>query len=159
MPDVAAHELALAARLRRGLAGVPGLEPLALWPDAVDRVGVVSFSLDGYRHPLLAAILSAEHAIGVRHGCFCAHPLIAHLLALPEPEMRRYARELRAGGTPELPGAVRASIGLGTTEHDVDRLVGALQAIARHGPAMRYEHVPEHDEYRPVAGSGVSPRR
>ena len=120
-------------------------------PTQADRVGVASFSLDGYRHPLLAAILSAEHAIGVRHGCFCAHPLIAHLLALPEPEMRRYARELGRGGTPELPGAVRASIGLGTTEHDVDRLVGRSAAIARHGPAMRYEHVPEHDEYRPVA--------
>jgi selenocysteine lyase/cysteine desulfurase len=162
MPNVAAHEQVLADRLRRGLAGVPGLERLALWPGAADRVGVVSFSLDGYRHPLLAAILSAEHAIGVRHGCFCAHPLIAHLLALTELEMRRYARELRAGGTPELPGAVRASIGLGTTEDDVDRLVGALGAIARHGPAMRYEHVPQRDEYRPVGGSarpGVSPRR
>ena len=149
----------LAARLRRGLAGIPGLEPLTLWPGPVDRVGVVSFSLDGYRHPLLAAILSAEHAIGVRHGCFCAHPLIAHLLALPEPEMRRYARELRAGGAPQLPGAVRASIGLGSTEEDVDRLVEALGGIARHGPAMRYEHVPEHDEYRPVARRGLSLRR
>jgi selenocysteine lyase/cysteine desulfurase len=151
MDAVAAHELELAARLRRGLAGVPGLEPLALWPAAADRVGVAAFSLDGFRHPLLAAILSAEHAIGVRHGCFCAHPLIAHLLALPEPEMRRYARELGAGGTPQLPGAVRASIGLGTTADDIDRLVGALHSIARHGPALRYEHVAEHDEYRPVA--------
>ena len=52
-----------------------------LWrPGATDRVGVATFTLDGYRHPLLAAILSAEHAIGVRHGCFCAHPLIARLL-------------------------------------------------------------------------------
>jgi selenocysteine lyase/cysteine desulfurase len=151
MAAVAEHERTLAARLRCGLAGIPGLAPFALWPGPVDRVGVVSFALDGYRHPLLAAILSAEHAIGVRHGCFCAHPLIAHLLGLPEPEMRRYGRELRAGGTPQLPGAVRASIGLGTTEDDVDRLVEALGGIARHGPAMRYEHVAEHDEYRPVA--------
>ena len=104
----------------------------------------------GYRHPLLAAILSAEHAIGVRHGCFCAHPLITRLLGIPDGEVRRLRAELRAGGTPPLPGAVRASLGLGTTEADVDRLIGALDDIARHGPAMRYHHVTERDEYQPV---------
>jgi selenocysteine lyase/cysteine desulfurase len=149
MDAVAEHERTLAARLRLGLDAVPGLDQLALWPgDDVDRVGVASFNLAGYRHPLLAAILSAEHGIGVRHGCFCAHPLIAHLLDISEPEMLRYRRELGAGHTPELPGAVRASLGLGTTEDDVDQLVAALEAITRHGPAMRYEHVMEHDEHR-----------
>ena len=150
MDAVAEHERRLAARLRRALERIPGLEQLALWPGDVDRVGVASFRLAGCRHPLLAAILSAEHGIGVRHGCFCAHPLIAHLLAIPADEMLWYRRELEAGGTPELPGAVRASLGLGTTEDDVDQLAGALDAIARHGPAMRYEHVAAHDEYRLV---------
>jgi hypothetical protein len=45
---------------------------------------------------------------------------------------------------------VRASLGLGTTVADVDRLVDALHGIAADGPAVRYRHVPEHDEYRPV---------
>ena len=152
MEAVAEHERTLAGRLRRGLAAVPGLEQLAIWHgDDVDRVGVASFALRGYRHPLLAAILSAEHAIGVRHGCFCAHPLITRLLGIPGREVRRLRAELRAGGTPPLPGAVRASLGLGTTEQDIDRLTGALDDIARHGPAMRYDHVPEHDEYAPAA--------
>ena len=85
-------------------------------------------------HPLVAAVLSAEHAIGVRHGCFCAHLLIARLLGVPDAEVARLGRELRAGARPELPGAVRASLGLGTTEADVDRLVAALHALARRGP-------------------------
>jgi selenocysteine lyase/cysteine desulfurase len=42
----------------------------------------------------------------------------------------RLHAELQAGGDPELPGAVRASIGLGTTDTDIDCLVGALQEIA-----------------------------
>ena len=138
-------------RLRRGLAAVPGLEQLAIWTgDDVDRVGVASFVLRGYRHPLLAAILSAEHAIGVRHGCFCAHPLITRLLGIPDGEVRRLRAELRAGGAPPLPGAVRASLGLGTTAADVDLLTGALEDIARNGPALRYEHLAGHDEYEPV---------
>jgi selenocysteine lyase/cysteine desulfurase len=151
MDTVAAHERSLAVRMWTALEGVPGLELLTLWPrGTVDRVGVATFNLAGYRDPLLAAILSAEHAIGVRHGCFCAHPLMTHLLGVPDAEARRLHAELRAGGEPQLPGAVRASIGLGTTAEDIDRLVGALREIAIHGPAARYVHDPGHDEYRPV---------
>lgn len=139
MQRVAAHERTLAAALASALEHVPGLRTYTLWPDG-DRVGVVTFTLAGYRHPELAAILSAEHAIGVRHGCFCAHPLIAHLLGAPlvEPHGRRL-------------GAVRASLGLGSTQHDLDRLVGALEEIAHEGPRGRYVHDAEHDEYRVLA--------
>jgi selenocysteine lyase/cysteine desulfurase len=151
MDAVAAHERRLAAQLRAGLATVPGLEPLALWRGAeVDRVGVAAFNLLGMRDPLVAAVLSAEHAIGVRHGCFCAHPLLTHLLGIPAHEVARLRAELAAGRRPPLPGAVRASLGLGTTEADLDRLVAALRSIARDGPVATYRHVAEHDEYHPA---------
>jgi selenocysteine lyase/cysteine desulfurase len=148
MDAVAAHEQALAERLWSALPGVPGLRRLMLWPDDADRVGVATFDVEGYRHPLLAAILSAEHAIAVRHGCFCAHPLMTRLLGVPDGEVDRLAADLRAGRRPALPGAVRASIGLGTTTEDVDRLIDALHEIAVTGPGSRYAHVPGLDEYR-----------
>jgi selenocysteine lyase/cysteine desulfurase len=142
-----------------GLASVPGLQPLELWSDpGVDRVGLATFNLEGYRHPLLAAILSAEHAIGVRHGCFCAHPLLAHLLGVPSREIDRLGAELRAGGRPALPGAVRASFGLGTTAQDVDCLVDALAEIASSGPRWGYVHDSAHDEYRPAPEVRALPR-
>jgi hypothetical protein len=128
---------------------VPGLRRLTLWPDPVDRVGVATFNLDGYRHPLLAAILGAEHAVGVRHGCFCAHPLMTQLLDTPADELARLAAELRAGRRPALPGAVRASLGLGTTSHDIDRLIDALREIATTGPRAHYLHSARLDEYQP----------
>jgi selenocysteine lyase/cysteine desulfurase len=147
MDALAAHERVLSALLWRGLADVPGLRRLSLWPDDADRVGVATFTLAGYRHPLLAAILSAEHGIGVRHGCFCAHLLMTRLLGVPDAEVGRLAAELRAGRRPALPGAVRASIGLGTTVDDIDRLVDALHEITAAGPRARYEHLPGVDEY------------
>jgi selenocysteine lyase/cysteine desulfurase len=151
MDAVAAHERSLAVRMWTALESIPGLELLTLWPrGTVDRVGVATFTLAGFRDPLLAAILSAEHAIGVRHGCFCAHPLMTHLLGVPPAQEQRLHAELRAGRSPQLPGAVRASIGLGTTVEDIDRLTGALREIAVQGPRSDYVHVPEHDEYRPV---------
>jgi selenocysteine lyase/cysteine desulfurase len=149
MDTVAAHERALAERLWSELATVPGLRRLTLWPDDADRVGVATFELEGYRHPLLAAILSAEHAIGVRHGCFCAHPLMARLLGVPDGELAHLAAELRSGRRPALPGAVRASIGLGTTSGDIDLLIDALRELAVTGPRSGYEHVAGLDEYHP----------
>jgi selenocysteine lyase/cysteine desulfurase len=151
MDVVAAHERALSRRLWASLERIPGLSAYTLWPaGSVDRVGVATFNLDGLRHPLVAVALSAEHAIGVRHGCFCAHPLIAHLLDLSCAEVERLRRAIRAGERPPLPGAVRASIGLGTTGADLARLTNALADLAARGPRRRYEYVAEHDEYRPA---------
>ena len=76
---VAAHEGALLRRLSGGLEGIGGVRPLRLWPDEADRIGVVSFTVDGWPAALVAQYLSAEHGIGVRDGRFCAHPLLARL--------------------------------------------------------------------------------
>jgi selenocysteine lyase/cysteine desulfurase len=156
MATVAAHERSLARRLWAALDRIPGLRTYTLWPaGSVDRVGVATFNLDGYRHPLLAAVLSAEHAIGVRHGCFCAHPLITRLLGLPEPEVQRLRAAIQGGGRPALPDAVRASLGLGATDADADRLTAALADIAARGPRRRYEYVADHDEYLPADDRGL----
>ncbi len=47
------------------------------------RVGVIPFNIEGISHYLAAAILSVEQGIGVRNGCFCAHPYILTLLDVP----------------------------------------------------------------------------
>lgn len=148
MDEIARHERVLAAQMRAGLEQTPGLELFGLWPGGdIDRVGVTTFQLAGYRHPLLAAILSAEHAIGVRNGCFCAHLLMARLLNLTTEELQALGAQFHAGEQPAIPGAVRASIGLGTTSGDVDRLVQALGDLADHGPRATYHYEPDHDEY------------
>jgi selenocysteine lyase/cysteine desulfurase len=148
MDTVAAYERLAARHLWDGLATVPGLELLTLWPaGSSDRVGVATFNLDGYRDPLLAAILSAEHGIGVRHGCFCAHPLMAELRGYDDEDMRQFAAAIRSGANPHHPGAVRASVGIGTTRADIDTLVHALHEIARYGPRHNYQHRPHGDEY------------
>jgi selenocysteine lyase/cysteine desulfurase len=128
MEAVEANERALSARLCAGLEAIDGLDTLTLWPGYPDRVGVATFTLNGWRDVDLANTLSEHFAIGVRHGCFCAHPLMTRLLNVSPREAKRLRNELRAGREPELPGAVRASIGLGTTAQDVDALVAALSA-------------------------------
>ena len=109
-----AHDRALARSLRDGLAAVPGVRVLGPRRD-VDQLPVVSFVVDGVPHALVAARLSAEFAVGVRHGCFCAHPYVTRLLGLGREEHARARAAARRHDRAALPGAVRASAGLSTT--------------------------------------------
>jgi selenocysteine lyase/cysteine desulfurase len=98
-------EQRLVGRLREKLAGLGARELRLFGPDAF-RVGIVSFTLDGRDPHALADTLGRDHGIGVRTGLFCAHPLTQRL----------------TGGQP----AIRASLGVGTRQEHVDRLIGAL---------------------------------
>ncbi|MBL0887611.1 aminotransferase class V-fold PLP-dependent enzyme [Myceligenerans indicum] len=139
--EVRAHEGALRGRLVDGLEAIDRVSVVRVWADAVDPVGVVTFTVAGYDPGLVAAYLSAEHGIGVRDGRFCAHPLLGRL------------------GFDA--GAVRASVGVGTAGEEVDRLVAAVRALVTDGPQARYDVVDGLwvvvDDPRPVPeGSGLA---
>ena len=53
---------------------------------------LATFIVDGVPHALVAARSSAEYGIGVRHGCFCAHPYLLRLLGLSPAEVAATAR-------------------------------------------------------------------
>jgi selenocysteine lyase/cysteine desulfurase len=133
-PAIIAHESLLRIKLRDGLAAIDGVRVLGPGLD-VPGLPVVSFTVEGLSHALVAARLSAEYAIGVRHGCFCAHPYLVRLLDLSDEELTRFREDARHGRRQSLPGAVRASAGLSTTVEDVDRLLDAVDDIASGRPA------------------------
>jgi len=115
-----ASEQALLSRLRSGLTALPGVVELSTFGDESPRVGIVSFVVAGRDSAEVAAVLANEHGIGVRDGLFCAHPLARRLLA---------EASARSGRTDLPPTALRASIGLGSTIGDVDRLLDALPTL------------------------------
>lgn len=127
------HDAALALRLRTGLAAIPGVRLLGPAPDAVS-LPIAPFTVEGAPHELVAARLSAEFAIGVRHGRFCAHPYLVRLLGLGPDHLKQFRDAERRRDPGALPGAARASAGLSTTLSDVDRLLDAVAAIAASGP-------------------------
>jgi selenocysteine lyase/cysteine desulfurase len=129
MDRLATEEKRLSDRLWCGLEAVAGVHLLRMWEHVDDRVGVAAFSLDGYEHHELARAL-AERGIAVRSGAFCAHPLVAHLLGVPVGETKRSFERLALGDEVTVPGAVRASLGIGVTEADVDALHAALEQLA-----------------------------
>lgn len=135
-----AHENLLRTRLVEGLESIEGVRVVRAWEDAVNPVGVVTFAVNDCDPGLVAAYLSAEHGIGVRDGRFCAHPLL-HRLGFDS-------------------GAIRASVGVGTTLAEVDRLIHALALWVKEGVHTNYEVVDGcwavKDDPRPTPdGSGL----
>ena len=135
---VTAHEAALAARLHEGLRAIDGvrvLGPRAEGGADRDGLAVATFTVAGVHHALVAARLSAEFAVGVRHGCFCAHPYLLRLLGVDRQGVAEARAAVRRGERSAIPGAVRASCGLGTSGEDVDALLEAVHALAAGDPA------------------------
>jgi selenocysteine lyase/cysteine desulfurase len=152
---IGTREELLNRRLRRGLDAIDGVRVLG--PGAgTETLAVASFVVEGVHHALVAARLSAEWGIGVRHGCFCAHPYLIRLLGLPADEVSAYRDRVRRGDHREVPGAVRASCSLATTAGEVDRLLDAVRAVAAGAdagtpPPVPYEQDPATGDFWPVS--------
>ena len=148
-PAVTVHDEKLAGALRRGLAAIPGVHLLG--PDlGTETLPVATFTVDGLPHSLVAARLSFEDAIGVRHGCFCAHPYLVRLLGLAPGEVAEHRARARRGDRSQMPGAVRASLGVNASAADVERLCAAVTRLAALVPApITYVQEPGTGDFSP----------
>jgi selenocysteine lyase/cysteine desulfurase len=149
-PAITAHDTALTEQLRHGLGAIDGVRVLGTVPTE-HSLPVAAFVVDGVPHALVAARLSAEFAIGVRHGCFCAHPYLLKLLDLSPSEVHDYRAAVLRGDRRFIPGAVRASAGISTTPADIDRFLDALRYIAAGGAApVEYEQDLHTGDFWPI---------
>lgn len=116
---------------------------------ARDRVGVLSFTVEGMQHAQVAAILSAEGGIAVRNGFFCAQPYILHLLDISPEQARRHYDDLRRGIRGRLPGLVRISFGCYNSQAEVDWFIEVLERIVRGSYRGCYVQDPVSGDFRP----------
>ncbi len=152
MEQIAAHEETLIRYTLERLGRVPGVKIYGETDPARahTKVGAIPFNLEGVSHFLLAAILGYEGGIGVRSGCFCAHPYVVHLLQLDEGEAGSWRDQMLAGDKSNMPGMVRMSFGCYNNTDDVDRLVEMVERVARGDYAGEYELEASTGEYTPA---------
>ena len=120
------HELELTEHALAELRSMEGVDVYGP-PNPKDRLGVISFNVDGVHHDLVAAILNNEGAIATRNGCFCAHPYLHQLLGVGD--VTDLVDRLRSGQETELPGAVRASMGIFNTPEEVEYMLKWIRRI------------------------------
>ena len=130
---IAAHEAELTAYALEKLGKLPeiilyGSTDLDFVPK---RVGVIPFQVAGVPHGKVAAILGFEGGIGVRNGCFCAHPYILHLLKVSDKTYLQFHGRVLEKDRSGLPGLIRMSFGCYNNTADVDRLVEMLECVIR----------------------------
>jgi selenocysteine lyase/cysteine desulfurase len=131
METIAAHELHLLDYTYARMKTINGIRLYGPTERFDDKVGVVTFNIEGMPDSLVAAILGAEAGIGVRNGCFCAHPYVKRMLQITPAQDAYFTRRMIAGDKSDMPGMVRASFGCYNTEADVDALLEILERIAR----------------------------
>ena len=144
------HEVELGQKLAAGLRDIPGVGVLG-GTEPCARLALASFVVEGLHHGLVAAALSHEWGIAVRHGCFCANPYVFHLLHMSKDDVEVVESEVTAGRRKALPGAVRASLAPYNTEAEVNRFLEAVRQVARGRIRATYEQAAD-GTYSPSGG-------
>jgi selenocysteine lyase/cysteine desulfurase len=151
MDAIAAHEHDLITYALTALQQVPGVTVYGETDPARanEKCGVIPFNVAGLSHFLVAAILGYEGGIGVRSGCFCAHPYVVHLLDLEPAVAAGWRDEILDGNRAHMPGMIRMSFGCYNTRADVDRLIAVLNAVVAGDYEGTYRLDPASGEYVP----------
>ncbi len=129
--DIELHEQELLDAARQRLSNIKGLRLFGeLDYSAARKCAILSFVLEGHDHALVAARLSHEYGIGVRHGHLCQFAYVARLLGLTPRQISQTRDVVISGNRDAMYGVVRASFGLGNRIEDIERLGEALEEIA-----------------------------
>ena len=145
------HEAELTAY---ALKKMNAMEEIVLYGDkdpahARERLGVISFNVRNMDHALVSAILSYEGGVGVRNGCFCAHPYVKNLLGVTPEQAKEVERQILSRDRSKIPGTIRISFGLYNTKDEIDQFCTALAMAARREYKGRYVLDRERGEYHP----------
>jgi cysteine desulfurase/selenocysteine lyase len=145
------HEANLTSYALRKLSAMP---EVVIYGDkdpdnARNRLGVISLNVAGMDHALVSAILSYEGGVGVRNGCFCAHPYVKSLLGVTPEDAKEVEKHILARDRSRIPGTIRISFGLYNTKEEIDRFCETLSMIVKKQYRGNYVVDKERGEYYP----------
>lgn len=129
--NIMRREEELLERTFSGLTSIRGLHILA--PNVRQRLGAVSFYMDGLHYNLVVKLLSDRYGVQVRGGCACAGTYGHYLLDVTYDHSHRITEMISKGDLSEKPGWVRLSIHPTMTDNELETVITALQEIAEHG--------------------------
>jgi selenocysteine lyase/cysteine desulfurase len=142
-----AREHEMVGRVLDGLLAVPRLHVLA--GHVRDRLAIFSFYLEHLHYNLVVRLLNDRFGVQVRGGCSCAGTYGHFLLHVDPNRSRAITEKIDHGDLSEKPGWVRMSIHPTTSDREVEYLLEAVDAVARHGEqwAADYAYSPQTNEF------------
>lgn len=128
VPSIRRREQELLAILWSGLDRVPGLHVLA--GQHRDRLGIISFYIDGLHYNLAVRLLNDRYGIQTRGGCSCAGTYGHYLLHVSPVRSKSITDRIDYGDKRDKPGWIRLSIHPTTTDAEARTLVRAISEVA-----------------------------
>lgn len=123
------------------------------------RLGVVSFVIEGMHFNLGVKLLNDRFGIQVRGGCSCAGTYGHYLLQLDQEFSKNLVHDIHAGVLVEKPGWIRMSIHPTTSDAEVAYICDAITAIAENFEIWQqdYNYDPRKNEFFHKTGGGDDP--
>lgn len=112
------------------LQDVPGLNILA--PQHRERLGVISFYIEGLHYNLGVKMLNDRFGIQTRGGCSCAGTYGHYLLHVDQETSNYLTCKISEGDLMEKPGWIRMSIHPTTTNVEIEYVCKSIIALAQH---------------------------
>lgn len=141
------------------LRAIPGLHILA--DGHRDRLGIISFYIDGLHYNLAVRLLNDRYGIQVRGGCSCAGTYGHYLLHVTREHSHSITTKINLGDKTDKPGWIRLSLHPTTTDAEAALIVDAIAELAAQHRAWAadYTYNAATNEYIHCRDSGAIGRR
>lgn len=119
------HEL-----VSRAFELMPRVKGMKILADNIrDRLGIISFYIEGIHYNLVVKILNDRFGIQTRGGCACAGTYGHYLLNVTYEDSFKITRKINFGDLSEKPGWIRLSLHPTMTDIELDAFVDALHQL------------------------------
>ena len=122
-----------------GLDQIKGLHILA--DNIRDRLGVISFYIEGIHYNLLVRLLNDLYGIQVRGGCACAGTYGHFLLEVSYEKSLEITDKINNGDLSEKPGWVRWSLHPTMTDSEAELMITALKYITANIRSLEKDYI------------------
>jgi selenocysteine lyase/cysteine desulfurase len=114
-----------------------------------DRLGVISFYIDGLHFNLGVKLLNDRYGIQTRGGCSCAGTYGHYLLHVDYKKSHELTCKITAGDLTEKPGWIRMSIHPTTTDAEIRYVCDGIEALAENfaGWSKDYRYDPATNSF------------
>ncbi|MBN1251429.1 MAG: aminotransferase class V-fold PLP-dependent enzyme [Bacteroidales bacterium] len=94
-----------------------------------DRLGVISFYIEGVHHNLIVKLMNDKFGVQFRGGCSCAGTYGHFLLNVDKEKSNEITKKINSGDLTEKPGWVRMSIHPTMSNNEVYYIIDALKQL------------------------------
>ena len=121
------------------MAIVQGLHILA--DNVQNRLGVISFYIEGMHYNMIVKLLNDKFGIQVRGGCACAGTYGHYLLDVSYEHSKEITNKISSGDLSEKPGWVRISLHPTMTNDELYLFIDALNQIVQHIDTWKKDYI------------------